>query len=447
MHRFAFGNLLSRPIRSLLSMLGLGVAIGGMVGLFSIAGGITELVTGTFAMIPGILVQQQGAPVPIFSTLPASWQSELETIEGVAVVNAEILTRVNVLDGKPVISPPRFLLGFDIPSRMKLSDSIYGQKLLAGRFLNLSDQNTPNCLISKSISEATKKTVGDTILANGNSLNVVGIYECGSMLLDCNLLLDISALRRIARYDPNSVSCYYVETKPGASQKAVCDRIEEQFRGRDLQPSLGFGSLSSGENPFMAVVRGLESVLRGTLPTAATEKPASAPIAKEATIAPGETSSEDEKPPSTVEVRSADDWAERFEEFTGDLKLFLTIMTAVGVTIAVLSIVNTMLMSVTERTIEFGILRANGWTRRNVMSLVTWESAVLGLLGGCVGSAGGWVAVQILNRIWPERLHLHASPFLLLFSIVFSIALGMLGGVYPAWRAAQMSPMDAIRRG
>jgi hypothetical protein len=108
MHRFALDNLRSRPVRAILSIVGLAVAIGGMVGLFSVAGGINKLVAKTFSMIPGILVQERGAPIPIFSTLPAEWQQEIEQVEGVSVVNPEVLVRVNLLENKPVISPPRF---------------------------------------------------------------------------------------------------------------------------------------------------------------------------------------------------------------------------------------------------------------------------------------------------------------------------------------------------
>lgn len=434
MHRFALDNLISRPVRAILSILGLAVAIGGMVGLFSVAGGISELVASTFSMIPGVLVQERGAPFPIFSSLPAAWQAEIEQVEGVAVVNPEVLVRVNVLENKPVISPPRFFLGFDIPSRMKLKDSIYGDKILEGRFLNEGDIGTTNVLVSRQIAEAAGRKLGDQVRANGNLLKIVGIYECGSMLLDCNVLMDMDILRKLARYDAGSVSCYYVETKPGYKQKDIGRQIESLFQGRDLQrktddASTGLAALLSGFGQTIGI---------GGSP------PSADPIATD-------TNSDDPStavvPFSPVEVRSADDWAERFEEFTGDLNFFLTLITGVGITIAVLSIVNVMLMSVTERTIEFGILRANGWSRRNVMSLVTMESAVLGIVGGILGSVGGWAAVQIINRAFPERAHLHAGLFLMLFAVVFSTALGMLGGLYPAWRAAKMSPMDAIRRG
>ena len=122
-------------------------------------------------------------------------------------------------------------------------------------------------------------------------------------------------------------------------------------------------------------------------------------------------------------------------------------MTGIGVVIALLSILNTMLMSVAERLIEFGVLKANGWSAWDVMRLITWESALLGLSGGVLGCGAGWIAVQVVNALFPTKLHLFASPGLLLFSLVFSTSLGILGGIYPAVWALRMSPMDAIRRG
>ena len=132
---------------------------------------------------------------------------------------------------------------------------------------------------------------------------------------------------------------------------------------------------------------------------------------------------------------------------SSDLDVFLYLMTGIGVVIALLSILNTMLMSVAERLIEFGVLKANGWSAWDVMKLVTWESALLGLGGGILGCMAGWVAVQVMNAIYPTKLHLFASPALLLFSLAFSWVLGMIGGIYPAIWALRMSPMEAIRRG
>lgn len=465
MFKFALGNLASRPVRSTLSILGLTVAIAGMVGLFSIAGGIDQLVSSTFEMIPGLLVQQRGAPVPLFSTLPAAWQQELEQMDGVAVVNPEILVRANVIDGKTIISPPRFLLGLDIPSRLRLQQGVYADCLDSGRFLEPDDAGTMNCVVARQIAEEFGKQLGDTLKVNGYDVTIVGTYYCGSMLLDVSILMDIGSVRRISRFDPESVSVYYLETNGVRDDEELSRAIEQQFADRGLSswaPSAALGPLldaaaAPASNPLTDFFKNYDRELKGTAAApqdavdvtdggSAGETTQEAPTAAVADGLRGLDArpSEAESP---IEVRSADDWADRFEEFSADLNLFLTLMTTIGVVIAVLSIVNTMLMSVTERRTEFGVLRANGWSRGHILRLVTCESALLGLVGGLLGALLGWAATLVINRLFPDRVSLHAGPGLLLFSIAFSIALGMLGGLYPAWTAARLSPMEAIRRG
>jgi putative ABC transport system permease protein len=427
--RFAWRNLLSRPLRTTLSVLGLTVAIAGMVGLFSIRGGIDQLVASTFEQIPGLLVQQRGAPMPLFSVLPSSWESEIAATPGVAVVTSEILSRVNRIEGKSVISPPRFLMGVDIPSRLKLRQGVYESCMLpGGRFLVLSDRGTHNALISRAIAEEAGVDVGETLSVNGYELTIVGIYDCGSLLLDVNILLDIETVREMARIDPQTVSCFYLEAEEGVADDVLADRIEERFVGRDArlwQPSM------------------LQRMLIESLTQSG---PDGAEASASAAAPPERAEEETSEAASPVEVQTQQEWGERFDSFTADLDLFLAIMTTVGLLIAVFSIVNTMLMSVTERMVEFGILRANGWTQRDVLRLITFESALLGLAGGVIGAAAGWLVVQGINAWQPERLHLYAGPGLLAFAVVFSTLLGMLGGIYPAWRAASKSPMEAIRR-
>lgn len=482
MFKFAIGNLLSRPIRSALSMLGLTVAIAGMVGLFSIAGGIDQLVSSTFEMIPGLLVQQRGAPVPLFSTLPSGWETELEEIEGVTVVNPQVLVRANVIDGKTIISPPRFILGMDIPSRLRLEHGVYNQFLESGRFLEPGDAGTMNCVVARQIAEEFGKGLGDSLKVNGHDVTIVGTYYCGSMLLDVSILMDVGSVRSISRFDPASVSVYYLETDEEADQDELTREIEQRFADRSVGGWQGlsgfdlFGTGASGtsSDPLTEFFRSFDRSLKQD---SGTEQPLSEPdpdegdsdasagqrsadeTASPAVMAAGEESPQslvpidsgpagsDPAAESPVEVRSADDWAEKFDEFSADLDLFLTLMTAIGVAIAVLSIVNTMLMSVTERRIEFGILRANGWSRAHVLWLVTFESALLGVCGGLMGAVFGWIATYVINWYFPERVHLHAGPLLLGFSVLFSTGLGILGGVYPAWQAARLSPMEAIRRG
>ncbi len=470
MWRFAIRNLVSRPTRSLLSLLGLTVAIAGMVGLFSVAEGLDEMVSATFRRIPGLLAMQPGAPMPLFSRIPADWEREIAAVDGVQVVNAEIWQRVNLIESKVIVSPPRFLFGTNIASRLRLEHGVYRDEIVDGRFLTLDDRGTLNVLVSRQIADEFQKGVGDTLRVSGHDFHIVGVYHCGSILLDVAIILDIEQARQITRFNPNSVSCFYIEQREGADPDELAERIRSVFRGRKIEhwqplPSMGLAGEGSGnviEDVFNWLDRNLKLIPRSEdKPEPADNQrgdpaPAAEQNANTNPAAPDRPVESLRKTTDTIaevdetiplEVRSAVDWAARFDKFTQDLDILLTVITAIGVTIAVLSIVNTMLMSVTERIIEFGILKANGWSKTDVMRLITYESAILGLGGGLLGSLAGWTATQIINFTWPTQVHLFASPQLLTFSVFFSSMLGVLGGVYPAVWAMRMMPMDAIRRG
>lgn len=435
---FAIRNLMSRPLRSLLSLVGLTVAIMGMIGLFSVAGGLNEMVSDTFGRIKGLVAMQPGSPVPLFSRLPASWGAEIAGISGVHLVSPEIWTRANVIEGKTIISPPRFLFGADIPTRLALSQGVYRNDMVAGRFLTEGDRGKLNAVVSRPIAEEFHKWVGDTLSVSGYDVKIVGVYYCGSLLLDVAIILDINEVRRMSRFGSDEVSAYYIEQTGEVSDAVLTRRIQDNFKGREIQPwqpASSRESLASGSLLLDLLARLLSEM---PFPTASPGGPSAASKGRMNVARPAAL---------PIEVRSATDWAARFEDFSADLNLFLTIMSGIGVTIAVLSIVNTMLMSVTERIIEFGILKANGWSRYDVMRLITSESAVLGLCGGISGCLVGWAGTGVINSIWPDRIHLVAGPGLLLFAAIFSTGLGVLGGLYPALWAMRMMPMDAIRRG
>lgn len=455
MLRFAFRNLISRPARSLLSLLGLTVAIAGMVGLFSVAEGIDVMVGDTFGRFPGLIVMQKGAPIPLFSKVPKEWADEIEDVPGVNAVSAEIWVRVNRIGEKDIVSPPRFLFGADIEAHYRLNYSIYRDSLYEGRYLDESDAGLARTVISRQIAEEFEVGVGDSMIVNGVSFEIVGLYHCGSLLLDVAIVADQELVRQMSLFDPEVVCSFYVEPNGDTTADELVLRIRELFRDRDLAnwqpssvisdvtavlPSMSAASSETG-NPVIDWVRStdrrIKSITRPELAEPETE-PVVEPIAEDRPV------TEEDGP---LDIRSAADWAERFDEFSEDLDIFLTVMTSIGLTIAVLSIINTMLMSVSERIIEFGILKANGWSRSDVMRLITFESAILGLAGGVVGAVCGWAGTLVINWNFPDRVSLYASPPLLLFSLVFATLLGVAGGLYPAIWATRMMPMDAIRRG
>src|SRR5258708_37189749 len=133
MFRFALKNLFSRPLRTLLALCGLTVAIAGMVGLFSVAEGIEATVSATFGRIPGLAVMQPGAPIPLFSRLPAEWGSAIAGLPGVHIVHPEVWTGANFLEGKSSPTPPRCLFGSDLEQSPKPPYTVHRAGITAWR--------------------------------------------------------------------------------------------------------------------------------------------------------------------------------------------------------------------------------------------------------------------------------------------------------------------------
>jgi putative ABC transport system permease protein len=126
----------------------------------------------------------------------------------------------------------------------------------------------------------------------------------------------------------------------------------------------------------------------------------------------------------------------------------------IALLVAAIGVINTMVMAILERTREIGVLRACGATRATIRSLFTVEAATLGFLGGVLGVLAGWGLSLIANRIINTQLSsggLHAHniiglPIWLIASVIATTTLiGMMAGLYPAFRASRLNPIDALR--
>ncbi len=114
-----------------------------------------------------------------------------------------------------------------------------------------------------------------------------------------------------------------------------------------------------------------------------------------------------------------------------------------------LSVMNTMLMSVSERTREFGLMKAMGAEVRDILLLTMGESALMGVLGGIIGIAGGSIFIYFMNEYLATMgTVLFAVTYrLVAISLVFATFLGTVSGILPAYRAARMRPMEAMKYG
>jgi putative ABC transport system permease protein len=119
----------------------------------------------------------------------------------------------------------------------------------------------------------------------------------------------------------------------------------------------------------------------------------------------------------------------------------------IAMAIGAVGVMNTVLMSVFERVREIGILLALGWRRSRIIVMIMLESMLLSLAGGLAGIVFGVLALEVLKQIplLRGRLEMSVTAGPLVAALGVSIALGVLGGLYPAWRGAHMQPTDALR--
>ncbi len=149
---------------------------------------------------------------------------------------------------------------------------------------------------------------------------------------------------------------------------------------------------------------------------------------------------------SEVSVSKSTEYAEK----TNDMQTFRSMANAlsfIAILIGGVGIMNAMLMSVFERTREIGTLRALGWRRRRVVGMIVRESLLLSFLSGLAGIAFG-VGLGALITLEPTMgmfLKGEYSFELLAQAMGVALVLGAIGALYPAWRAANLSPIEALR--
>jgi len=136
------------------------------------------------------------------------------------------------------------------------------------------------------------------------------------------------------------------------------------------------------------------------------------------------------------------------------MDMFLAAVAMIGITVASLGIINTMVMSILERYREIGIMKAIGASDKDVKKIFFFESGMIGFLGGIFGLALGWFVSTVINQIANHFLAKQGVPYVNYFSfplwlclgaVAFSILVSLAAGLYPAVRAARVDPVVALR--
>jgi putative ABC transport system permease protein len=137
----------------------------------------------------------------------------------------------------------------------------------------------------------------------------------------------------------------------------------------------------------------------------------------------------------------------------GVIEIGLTSFAIIALLVAAIGIVNTLLMTIYERTREIGVMKAVGATKGAVRLMFTMEGAALGFLGGVIGGGTGWFLGQVLNIVGSRtflsdfpNFQMSAFPVWLIFGIVgLTTVISLVAALYPANRAARLHPVDALR--
>jgi putative ABC transport system permease protein len=383
-------ELSRRRLRTTLTILGITIGIWALVVFSSMANKINGYVdSGSDYYIGKIIVSDASTGGIGVGVVPMdlSVADEIRAMPGVAAVFPQIQVPYEDVEFSG-FGMPKIITGSVAGSDQGLDKS--GIEVSQGRLLAVEDEGSQVVVLGSDLGRDLGAAIGSPIDLRGVSFEVVGILEPTLSSPDTTALVPLAAAQEL-----------FIETLPPT-----------------LAAALDPPTLASQIIVF---------------PADGTDEVA--------------LSSEIDALPANVSTMTSADFDQQVGSTTLIFNAIIIGVAVISLVVGGLSVINTMAMSVTERTREIGIKRAIGGSRRRIVRELVAEAGLIGVIGGALGLALGAIVVFLANEAGrgSGTILFDLTVGTAIFAVAFSTILGMVAGIVPAWSAARLDPVQALR--
>ena len=402
--RLALKALAANKMRAALTMLGIIIGVGAVITLMSAGEGVQEYITKQFQSIGSNL----------FFIIPGSFDQELRRPAYLTTKDAEALRNVTeaphvlrvapTIQGSARITTPGKDRIVDVNGVTEDYAAVRDWATRTGVFITPGDNQGQAriAVLGKKTAEYFFPDIpdpsGEIVRINGVPFRVVGVMEerGGGQFGSEDEIIFIPLDTALSRIFPR-------RTNTG-------------------EPRLTFIYVQAvAEDRMNAAIEEVSQILR-----------------QRHRIAPGD--------PDDFTAISQSEIIGTFQQITGVLTVFLGAIAGISLLVGGIGIMNIMLVSVTERTREIGLRKAVGARKRDILAQFLTEAVMLSLVGGIIGILLGASGASIVSYVLrDEGFRAVITPNAVLLATLFSAAVGLFFGIYPAQRAAALNPIDALR--